>query len=83
MGAPSDQIPDDSMGGAECAPPDLGDIVVVLLASSLAGLRDRLHCDGFHDSAELVADLVEAADDYLMARTDLPPSAFGGDFDDK
>ena len=55
-------------------PPDLGDILVVLLASSLAGLRDRLHCDGFHDSAELVADLVEIADDYLITRTDLPPS---------
>jgi hypothetical protein len=50
-------------------PPDLGDIVVVLLASSLAGLRDRLDQDGFHPAADLLADLVEAADDYLVGRT--------------
>ncbi|MFN2489972.1 MAG: hypothetical protein ABR529_09590 [Actinomycetota bacterium] len=47
------------------APPDLGDLVVVLLASTLAGLRDRLASDGFEQAAELVADLVEASDDYL------------------
>ncbi len=45
--------------------PDLGDFVVVLLASTLAGLRDRLDHDGFGNAAELVADLVEIADDYL------------------
>lgn len=45
--------------------PDLGDLVVVLLASTLAGLRDRLAGDGFEDAAELVADLVEIVDDYL------------------
>ena len=44
---------------------DLGDLVVVLLASTLAGLRDRLSTDGFEAAAELVADLVEATDDYL------------------
>ena len=44
---------------------DLGDLVVVLLASTLAGLRDRLLQDGFDAAAELVADLVEATDDYL------------------
>lgn len=49
--------------------PDLGDLIVVLLASTLAGLRDRLHHDGFEHAADLVADLVEAADDYLTART--------------
>ena len=49
--------------------PDLGDLIVVLLASTLAGLRDRLHYDGFDDAAELVADLVETADDYLTVRT--------------
>ena len=52
-------------GGVE---PDLGDLIVVLLASTLAGLRDRLHQDGFDRAADLVADLVEAADDYLTAR---------------
>lgn len=45
--------------------PDLGDLVLVLLASTLAGLRDRLHEDGFGAAADLVADLVEVADDYL------------------
>lgn len=50
------------------ASPDLGDLIVVLLASTLAGLRDRLHFDGFDDAADLVADLVETADDYLTAR---------------
>ena len=45
--------------------PDLGDLVVVLLASTLAGLRDRLAADGFDPAAELVADLVEIVDDYL------------------
>jgi hypothetical protein len=49
-------------------PPDLGDLIVVLLASTLAGLRDRLHDDGFDNAAELVGDLVEIADDYLTAR---------------
>ena len=49
--------------------PDLGDLVIVLLASTLAGLRDRLAYDGFEMAADLVADLVEAADDYLVART--------------
>ncbi len=46
--------------------PDLGDFVVVLLAGTLAGLRDRLASDGFEGAAELVADLVEAADDYIV-----------------
>jgi hypothetical protein len=45
--------------------PDLGDLVIVLLAGSLAGLRDRLFQDGFADAADLVADLVEVADAYL------------------
>ena len=44
---------------------DLGDLVVALLASTLAGLRDRLFEDGFEHAAELVSDLVEIADDYL------------------
>ena len=45
--------------------PDMGDLVVVLLASTLAGLRDRLAVDGFGNAADLVADLVEIVDDYL------------------
>lgn len=46
--------------------PDLGDLVIVLLAGSLAGLRDRLYQDGFEAAAELVTDLVEVTDDYLI-----------------
>jgi hypothetical protein len=45
--------------------PDLGDLIVMLLAGTLAGLRDRLEDDGFSPAAELVADLVEITDDYL------------------
>jgi hypothetical protein len=45
---------------------DLGDIVVILLVSTLAGLRDRLHHDGYEGAASLVHDLVEVADDYVM-----------------
>lgn len=47
--------------------PDLGDLVIVLLASTLAGLRDRLASDGFGDAADLVADLVEVADGYIVS----------------
>ena len=47
--------------------PDLGHLIVVLLASTLAGLRDRLHSDGFIEASELVADLVEITDDYLTS----------------
>ncbi|MBA2426253.1 MAG: hypothetical protein H0V60_04105 [Actinobacteria bacterium] len=49
----------------EAREPDLGDLAVVFLASTLAGLRDRLAADGFEDSAELIADLVEIVEDYL------------------
>lgn len=45
--------------------PDLGDLVIVLLAGTLAGLRDRLVQDGFPRAAELVACLVEEADGYI------------------
>lgn len=48
-----------------CADPDLGEIVVILLVSTLAGLRDRLERDGFASAAGLVHDLVEVADDYV------------------
>ena len=47
--------------------PDLGDVIVLLLAGTLAGLRDRLDADGFCAPAELVADLVEVIDDYLTS----------------
>jgi hypothetical protein len=45
--------------------PDLGDLVVVLLAGTLAGLRDRLAEDGFEPAAEFVSRLVTRCDEYL------------------
>ena len=45
--------------------PDLGDLVIVLLAGTLAGLRDRLAQDGFPKASELITRLVQAADGYL------------------
>ena len=50
--------------------PDLGDLIVVLLAGTLAGLRDRLDSDGFTPAADLVADLVEMTDVYLTTAAD-------------
>ena len=49
------------------AAPDLGDLVIVLLAGTLAGLRDRLAQDGFPKAADLVARLVHHADEYLTS----------------
>jgi hypothetical protein len=49
----------------EMTTPGLGDLVIVLLASTLAGLRDRLADDGFQDASELAAELTERCDDYL------------------
>jgi hypothetical protein len=45
--------------------PDLGDIVILLLAGTLSGLRDRLQHDGFEDAALFVADLTQRCDTYL------------------
>ena len=53
------------MRGDTAPPADLGDIVVLLLAGTLAGLRDRLDADGFTRAAKVVASLVESADEYL------------------
>lgn len=44
---------------------NLGDLVVVLLAGTLAGLRDRLADDGFPRAAELVAEMTDLCDGYL------------------
>lgn len=46
--------------------PDLGDLVIVLLAGTLAGLRDRLEDDGFAPASALVAELTERCDAYLQ-----------------
>lgn len=53
------------MNRMDASAADLGDFVVVLLAGTLAGLRDRLAADGFERAAELVADLVDVIDAYL------------------
>ena len=45
--------------------PDLGDLVIVLLAGTLAGLRDRLQADGFEKASKLVADLTSRCDRYV------------------
>jgi hypothetical protein len=55
--------------GSRCVT-DLGDLVVLLLAGTLAGLRDRLADDGFLRASDLVADLVDIADDYLTRLSD-------------
>jgi hypothetical protein len=49
--------------------PDLGDLVLVLLGGTLAGLSDRLSRDGFAEAAGLVADLVDIVDDYVTRAT--------------
>jgi hypothetical protein len=49
--------------------PDLGDLVLVLLASTLAGLRDRLQGDGFQRAADLVAELCDRCDKHLESFT--------------
>lgn len=50
--------------------PDLGDLVIVLLASTLAGLRDRLAADGFETASELVSDLTNCCDEFLEGGRD-------------
>jgi hypothetical protein len=47
---------------------DGGDVVVAALATVLGRTRDRLAAEGLTDAAELVADLAEAAHDYLGSR---------------
>lgn len=51
---------------SETRTPDLGDLVIVLLASTLAGLQDRLETDGFGSASNLVAGLTESCDSYLQ-----------------
>lgn len=45
--------------------PDLGDLVIVLLAGTLAGLRDRLESDGFDNASALVNELTSQCDRYV------------------
>ena len=49
----------------ETSSADLGDLVIVLLASTLSGLRDRLADDGFERASELVAELTERCEVYI------------------
>ena len=45
---------------------DLGDIIVALLGGIIAGLADKLEATGFVAAAEVMTDLTEITDDYLM-----------------
>lgn len=45
--------------------PDLGDLVITLLAGTLSGLRDRLEADGFVEAADPVAELTGRCDRYV------------------
>jgi hypothetical protein len=47
---------------------DLGHLVIVLLASTLAGLRDRLSSDGFEKASDLVSDLTDRCDEFLTEK---------------
>ena len=40
-------------------------MIMLVLACTLAALRDRLFEDGHDRAAEVIADLVEITDDYL------------------
>ena len=44
----------------------LGDLILMLLAGTLSGLQDRLAQDGFETAADVVGDLVEVMDGYLV-----------------
>lgn len=44
---------------------NLGDLVIVLLAGTLAGLRDHLRSDGFERAADLVSHLTDTCDEFL------------------
>lgn len=45
--------------------PDLGDIVIVLLAGTLSGLHQRLIADGFPRAAKFVEELTDRCDEYV------------------
>jgi hypothetical protein len=45
--------------------PNPGDLLIVLLAGTLAGLRDRLESDGFPNAARCVAETVALTDRYI------------------
>ncbi len=44
--------------------------MIVLLASTLAGLRDRLAADGFETASSFVAELTERCDSFLEGGRD-------------
>jgi len=64
----------DPFSPLDLATPDLGDLIVCLLASTLAGLRDRLYLDGFENASDLVADLVDVTDEYVTKKRDPWPN---------
>lgn len=46
-------------------PPDLGHLVVILLAGTLSGVRDRLHKDGFARAGMFIGVLCDMTDAWL------------------
>jgi hypothetical protein len=51
--------------GPQAGGADLGDFIVVLLAGTLWGLRDRLYDEAYPVAGDLLADLIEVVDGYL------------------
>lgn len=60
--------------------PDLGDLVVVLLAGTLRQLSCRLDVDGFSRAADLVMELALRCDQYINRLQSVPS---GCDLDGK
>jgi hypothetical protein len=52
--------------------PDLGDLVVVLLATTLRGLSCRLGQDGFPRAADIVMSLAMRCDHYILCLRSVP-----------
>ncbi len=52
--------------------PDVGDLVVVLLAASLPGLSCRLEQDHFSRAADVVMELAMRCDSYIDGLRSIP-----------
>lgn len=52
----------------ETKSPDLGEVVITVLADALASLRDSLWRDGSAEAADVVADLTHRCERYLEGR---------------
>lgn len=58
----------DAEAVSETRSPDLGEVVITVLADALASLRDSLWRDGSAEAADVVADLTHRCDRYLEER---------------